>query len=89
MSFRLTDEFINEANRGALGPLQEDYADLARQLARRDVDIERLTDRAMQLRVSVPSWESARAAHGSRSSPAQASRARSSRKSTTARQSIA
>src|SRR5262249_21306272 len=55
-SFRLTDEFISDANRGAFALLQEDYADLGRQLARRSVDIERLTDRAMRLRVSVPSW---------------------------------
>src|SRR5215813_9094389 len=56
MSFRLTDEFISDANRGGLALLEEDYAHLSRQLARRNVDIERLTDRAMRLRLSVPSW---------------------------------
>jgi L-rhamnose isomerase/sugar isomerase len=56
MSFRLTDDLIGEANRSALATLQDDYAHLGRQLARRGVDIERLTARAMQLRVSVPSW---------------------------------
>jgi L-rhamnose isomerase / sugar isomerase len=56
MSFRLNDEFISDANRGALALLEEDYAHLGRQLGRRDVDIERLTDRAMRLRLSVPSW---------------------------------
>ncbi len=55
-SFRLTDEFIGEANRSGLANLQDDYDHLGRQLARRGVDIERLTERAMQLRVSVPSW---------------------------------
>src|SRR4249920_1312119 len=30
--------------------------DVARQLARRGVDIERLTERAMAFRVAVPSW---------------------------------
>ncbi len=55
-SFRLTDEFIGEANRSGLANLQDDYDHLDRQLARRGVDIERLTERAMQLRVSVPSW---------------------------------
>src|SRR5262249_10065242 len=52
----LTDEFISDANRGGLALLEEDYAHLSRQLARRNVDIERLTDRAMRLRLSVPSW---------------------------------
>jgi len=56
MSFRLTDEFINEANRSTFALLQEDYAHLGRVLARRGIDIERLTERAMRLRVSVPSW---------------------------------
>lgn len=55
-SFRLTDEFMGEANRSGLASLQDDYDHLGRQLARRGVDIERLTARAMQLRVSVPSW---------------------------------
>ena len=56
MSFRLTDDFIVDANQRALALLQEDYAHLGRVLARRGVDIERLTDRAQRLRVSVPSW---------------------------------
>ncbi len=56
MNFRLTDEFIGDANRSAVALLQEDYAHLGRVIARRGVDIEQLTDRAMQLRVSVPSW---------------------------------
>jgi L-rhamnose isomerase / sugar isomerase len=56
MSFRLTDEFISDANRDGSEPLQDDYAQLGRQLARRGVDIEQLTAQAMRLRVSVPSW---------------------------------
>src|SRR6266545_6639146 len=56
MSFRLTDDLIGEANRNGLETLQEDYAHLGRQLARRGLNIERLTAQAMQLRVSVPSW---------------------------------
>jgi L-rhamnose isomerase/sugar isomerase len=56
MSFRLTDDLIGEANRSGLETLQDDYAHLGRQLARRGMDIERLTAQAMQLRVSVPSW---------------------------------
>jgi L-rhamnose isomerase / sugar isomerase len=56
MSFRLTDQDISEANRGGIDPIQDDYAHLGRQLARRGVDIESLTGHAMRLRVSVPSW---------------------------------
>jgi len=56
MSFRLTDDFIGDANLAALERLRDDYDHLGRQLARRGVDIERLTERAVQLRVSVPSW---------------------------------
>jgi L-rhamnose isomerase/sugar isomerase len=56
MTFRLTDDLISEANRGGFTQLQEDYGHLGRVLARRGVDIERLTGLAMRLRVSVPSW---------------------------------
>jgi L-rhamnose isomerase/sugar isomerase len=56
MSFRFTDDLISDANRGGIASLQEDYAHLGRQLARRGADIERLTEQAMRLRVSVPSW---------------------------------
>jgi L-rhamnose isomerase/sugar isomerase len=56
MSFRLTDDLISEANRDGLARLQDDYDHLGRQLASRGVDIEHLTERAMALRVSVPSW---------------------------------
>ena len=52
----LSDSFIaaqNEPLRPALG---EDYEALGRQLARRNVDIDRLTDMAMRFRVAVPSW---------------------------------
>jgi L-rhamnose isomerase/sugar isomerase len=56
MTFRMTDELVAEHNGRALDWLDEDYAHLGRQLARRGVDIERLTERAMAFRVAVPSW---------------------------------
>ena len=56
MSFSIGDDFVVEQNRPGLGALEEDYAHLGRQLGRRGIDIERLTERAMGFRVAVPSW---------------------------------
>jgi L-rhamnose isomerase/sugar isomerase len=56
MAFDLSDAQIAEDNQQRLTWLQEDYMALGRQLARRGVDIERLTARAMRFRVAVPSW---------------------------------
>jgi L-rhamnose isomerase/sugar isomerase len=52
----LTDAFIAGHNEPLLPQLREDYDALGRQLARRGVDIEPLTERAMRFRVAVPSW---------------------------------
>jgi L-rhamnose isomerase/sugar isomerase len=56
MGFELDAEHIADENRTGLPALEEDYEHLGRQLARRGKDIERLTERAMAFRVSVPSW---------------------------------
>ena len=56
MSFELDAEHIAAENRKQLPTLQDDYDHLGRQLARRGVDIESLTERAQAFRVSVPSW---------------------------------
>ena len=56
MPFELDAEHIAAENRKQLAALEEDYAHLGRQLARRGVDIERITERAMAFRVAVPSW---------------------------------
>jgi len=56
MSFTIGDDFVVEQNRPGLEALEEDYAHLGRQLGRRGIDIERLTERAMGFRVAVPSW---------------------------------
>ena len=56
MSFLLTDATIADDNGSRLAALDEDYAALARTLARRGVDIEALVARAAAFRVAVPSW---------------------------------
>ena len=50
------DVCIAEQNTARAAVLQDECDALARQLARRSVDIEQLTARAMAFRVSVPSW---------------------------------
>jgi len=56
MAFTIRDEFVAGENRKALDWLREDYEHLGRQLRRRGIDIERLTERATAFRVAVPSW---------------------------------
>ena len=56
MAFRLTDDLVAGHNTRSARWLEEDYAHLGRQLARRGVEIERLTERAVSFRVAVPSW---------------------------------
>ena len=51
-----SDTWIADENRSRLPELEQDYEHLGRQLARRGVDIERLTARAMRFEVAVPSW---------------------------------
>jgi L-rhamnose isomerase / sugar isomerase len=47
---------VADENRKNLARVEEDYQHLGRQLARRGVEIETLTRRAMAFQVSVPSW---------------------------------
>jgi L-rhamnose isomerase/sugar isomerase len=56
MSIEITESFIADENKAQLAALNEDYEHLGRQLARRGIEIERLTERAMAFRVAVPSW---------------------------------
>jgi len=56
MPFELDAEHIAAENRKQLAALEDDYDHLGRQLARRGVDIDGLTERALGFRVSVPSW---------------------------------
>jgi L-rhamnose isomerase/sugar isomerase len=52
----LTDGYLAGHNQPRLPALQEDYDALGRQLARRGLDIDAITGRAMAFRVAVPSW---------------------------------
>ncbi|MFT3989559.1 L-rhamnose catabolism isomerase [Aestuariivirga sp.] len=56
MSFSISADFIGEQNRKNEAALAEDYAHLGRQLARRGIDIEQATQRAMAYAVAVPTW---------------------------------
>ena len=54
--FEISDGFIAEQNQKAQAWLTEDYEHLGKQLQRRGVDIETLTERAQAFQVAVPSW---------------------------------
>src|SRR5439155_13408306 len=56
MTFSISAEFIAEQNSKKESHLAEDYAALGRQLARRGVDIEAVTERAMDYAIAVPTW---------------------------------
>ena len=56
MAFELDAAHIASENRKTIEWLEEDYEHLGRQLARRGIDVETLTQRAMAFRVAVPSW---------------------------------
>ena len=54
--FEIDDGLIAEENSRARAWVAEDYEHLAKQLRRRNVDIENLTAKARSFRVAVPSW---------------------------------
>ncbi|MBI2720303.1 MAG: L-rhamnose catabolism isomerase [Rhizobiales bacterium] len=56
MSFSISADFIGQENRQAEAALAEDFHHLGRQLARRGLDIEATTRRAMDYAVAVPTW---------------------------------
>ncbi|NND66898.1 MAG: L-rhamnose catabolism isomerase [Halioglobus sp.] len=56
MSIRINPELIDELNGKLTAGLEEDYAALGNQLARRGTDIEAITARAIDFEVAVPSW---------------------------------
>lgn len=56
MNFAITADFIGTQNAKHDDALHEDYAALARQLERRGISIERMTERAMGFAVAVPTW---------------------------------
>ena len=54
--FEIDDSFIAKQNQTARPWAEEDYAHLAKQLRRRQVEIEDLVNKALAFRVAVPSW---------------------------------
>jgi L-rhamnose isomerase/sugar isomerase len=56
MHFEIHDSFIAEQNQKAQAWTEEDYAHLAKQLRRQNVEIEDLVNKAGAFRVAVPSW---------------------------------
>jgi L-rhamnose isomerase / sugar isomerase len=56
MTFSISADFIAEHNQKHMNAHCEDYAHLGKQLARRGLDIEKLTQRAMDYTVAVPTW---------------------------------
>jgi L-rhamnose isomerase/sugar isomerase len=55
-AFRIEDGFVADQNRRAASALEEDYAALGRQLARRGLDIEALAQQVGAFAVAVPTW---------------------------------
>ena len=56
MGFAITPDFIAAENAKCEQALAEDYAALGRQLERRGVSIEAMTERAMAFAVAIPTW---------------------------------
>lgn len=56
MSFAISADFIATENARHEAALAEDYGALGRQLARRGISIEAMTERAMSYAVAVPTW---------------------------------
>src|SRR5438270_3765513 len=55
-NFEIDDDLIAGQNQKAKAWVEEDYEALAKQLRRRNVEIEDLTSKAQAFRVAVPSW---------------------------------
>jgi len=56
MSFAISADLIGSENSKANDALADDYAALGRQLERRGISIEEMTERAMGFSVAVPTW---------------------------------
>lgn len=56
MNMQIAPELVEQHNRTRQSDLDADFASLAAQLYRRNVDIEALTQRASQFAVAIPSW---------------------------------
>jgi len=56
MTYRISDSLIAEDNEKRAPALEEDYAALGRQLERRGLDIEAITQKIAAFAVAVPTW---------------------------------
>lgn len=56
MTFAISEDFIAGENSKIEADLRDDFESLGRKLARRGIDIERMTERAMAFAVAVPTW---------------------------------
>jgi L-rhamnose isomerase/sugar isomerase len=56
MSFAISSSLVGDENRKMETALADDYGSLGRQLERRGIDIEKVTNRAMEFSVAVPTW---------------------------------
>ena len=56
MTFAIPADLIGTENKKLEQALADDYASLARQLQRRNIDIETMTKRAMDYAVAIPTW---------------------------------
>jgi L-rhamnose isomerase/sugar isomerase len=56
MGFAISSSLVGDENRKMETALADDYGSLGRQLERRGIDIEKVTNRAMEFSVAVPTW---------------------------------
>lgn len=54
--FEIPDDFVAEQNKKSEEILSEDFAYLTKKLQRKDIDIEKIVEKAQSFRVAVPSW---------------------------------
>lgn len=62
---RIAADFIAEHNFGYEGALKSDYQALGEQLARRGIEIDKITEKVAKYFVAVPSWGTGTGAHAS------------------------
>jgi L-rhamnose isomerase/sugar isomerase len=56
MSFSISADFVESHNAKAMAAHEDDYGHLARQLARRSIDIETIVAKVMDYAVAIPTW---------------------------------
>lgn len=56
MTFRIAADFVAQSNAEKTPALVEDYAAIGKSLARRGIDIERVTEKVIAFGVAIPTW---------------------------------